>query len=56
MDVSEPASISTGIAARYATALFDLAESEGALKALEADVGVIEAALAESADLRDVIA
>ncbi|MEL7175672.1 MAG: F0F1 ATP synthase subunit delta, partial [Pseudomonadota bacterium] len=26
MDVSEPASISTGIAARYATAVFELAK------------------------------
>ena len=55
MDVSEPASISTGIAARYATAVFDLAASEGALKALESDVAAIEAALDASADLRDVI-
>jgi F-type H+-transporting ATPase subunit delta len=55
VDVSEPASISTGIAARYATALFDLAEEEGALSALETDVGALEAALAESADLRDLI-
>lgn len=55
MDVSEPASISTGIAARYATAVFDLAKSEGAIKALEADVAALEAALAASADLRDVI-
>jgi len=55
VDVSEPASISTGIAARYATALFDLAEDDGALAALEADVGTLETALAESADLRDLI-
>lgn len=55
MDVSEPASISTGIAARYATAVFDLAKSEGALKAIEADVAALEAALAASADLRDMI-
>ncbi len=53
--MSEPASISTGIAARYATALFDLAEDDGALAALEADVGTLETALAESADLRDLI-
>jgi len=53
--VSEPASISTGIAARYATALFDLAEEEGALAALEADVATLETALADSADLRDLI-
>lgn len=55
MDVSEPASISTGIAARYATALFDLALDGGALAALESDVAALEAALAASADLRDVI-
>jgi F-type H+-transporting ATPase subunit delta len=55
VDVSEPASISTGIAARYATAMFDLAEEEGALAALESDVVALEGALAESADLRDVI-
>ncbi len=53
--MSEPASISTGIAARYATALFDLAQEEGALGPLESDVGALEAALAESADLRDLI-
>jgi F-type H+-transporting ATPase subunit delta len=56
VDVSEPASTSTGIAARYATAVFDLAKSEGVLPALEADVDALEAALATSADLRDVIA
>jgi len=53
--VSEPASISTGIATRYATALFDLADETGALDKLEADVGTLEAALADSADLRDLI-
>ncbi|PWK59493.1 ATP synthase F1 subcomplex delta subunit [Roseicyclus mahoneyensis] len=55
VDVSEPVSMSTGIAARYATALFDLASEEGALTALEADVGALETALADSADLRDLI-
>jgi F-type H+-transporting ATPase subunit delta len=55
VDVSEPASISTGIAARYATAMFELAQEGEALDALEADVASLEAALAESADLRDVI-
>jgi len=53
--VSEPASISTGIAARYATAMFDLAAEEGALPAVEADVATVEAALADSAELRDLI-
>ena len=55
MDVSEPASISTGIAARYATAVFDLAKGDGVLDALESDVATLEAAMAGSADLRDVI-
>lgn len=53
--MSEPASISSGIAARYATALFDLAKDEGALAALEGDVDALDAALADSADLRDLI-
>lgn len=55
VDVSEPASISSGIAARYATALFDLAKEEGGLLALEGDVDALDAALASSADLRDLI-
>jgi len=55
VDVSEPASISTGIAARYATAMFELAQEGGALDALEADVAALEAAMADSADLRDLI-
>jgi F-type H+-transporting ATPase subunit delta len=53
--VSEPASISSGIAARYATAVFELAREGKALKALEADTDALEAALAASADLRGVI-
>ena len=55
IDVSESASISSGIAARYATALFELAKDETALAALEADTDALDAALAGSADLRDVI-
>ncbi|WP_374398310.1 F0F1 ATP synthase subunit delta [Tabrizicola sp.] len=54
--MSEPASISLGIAARYASALFDLAKEGGALKALEADATALTDTLAASADLRDVIA
>lgn len=50
--MSEPASISSGIAQRYATAVFDLAKEGKALKALEADVDALEAAVNESADLR----
>ncbi len=53
--MSEPASISTGIAARYATALFELAREGGALAALEADVSALSLALSESADFRALI-
>ena len=56
VDVSETASISTGIASRYATAVFDLATEDNALTALEADLATLEAALADSEDLRDLIA
>ncbi len=56
MDVSESASISSGIAQRYATAVFDIAREEKALKALEADVDALEAALAESDELRRMMA
>lgn len=55
-DVSETASVSTGIAARYASALFDLAKEAGAIKALEADADALKAALAVSPDLAAMIA
>jgi F-type H+-transporting ATPase subunit delta len=55
VDVSEPVSISTGIAARYATALFELARDGGSLDQLGDDVAALSAALAESADLRAMI-
>jgi F-type H+-transporting ATPase subunit delta len=55
VDVTEPASISTGIAARYATAMFELATEAKALPALEADVAALSEALDASADLRDLI-
>ena len=54
--MSEPASISAGIAGRYATAVFELAKDAKGLKALEADVEALGAALADSADLRSLIA
>ena len=54
--MSEPASISSGIAARYAQALFELAKETGALPALESDALALHAAVTESADLRSVIA
>ncbi|HVG46573.1 MAG TPA: F0F1 ATP synthase subunit delta [Rubellimicrobium sp.] len=53
--MSEPASISTGIAGRYAQAVFDLARDEGMLPAVEADLGALETALHDSADLRALI-
>ncbi|MCC7320650.1 MAG: F0F1 ATP synthase subunit delta [Rubellimicrobium sp.] len=56
MDVSEPVSISSGIAGRYASAVFDLAREGGEVAAIEADVGALSAALAQSADLRALIA
>ena len=52
----EPASISSGIAARYATALFELAKEDKALKALEADAEALAAALAVSPELAAMIA
>ena len=55
VDVSEPASISTSIAARYATAVFDLAKEGKKLKALETDVGALDAAITDSADLRTLL-
>ncbi|ATX67803.1 F0F1 ATP synthase subunit delta [Roseinatronobacter bogoriensis] len=53
--MSEPASISTGIAKRYATAVFELSKESKSLKSLEADVDALEGALVESADLRNLI-
>ena len=54
--MSEPASISAGIAGRYATAVFELAKEAKGLAALEADVTALGQALKDSADLRQVIA
>ncbi|WP_106262930.1 F0F1 ATP synthase subunit delta [Donghicola tyrosinivorans] len=53
--MSEPASISLGIAQRYASAVFGLAIETSALDAVENDVDALAAALDESADLRDLI-
>jgi F-type H+-transporting ATPase subunit delta len=39
VDVSEPTSISSGIAARYATAIFDLAKVDKLAKAIKARIG-----------------
>jgi F-type H+-transporting ATPase subunit delta len=55
VDVSEPASISSGIAARYATAIFEIALDSKKLKELESDTDALAGALEESADLRALI-
>ncbi|WOI55076.1 F0F1 ATP synthase subunit delta [Palleronia sp. LCG004] len=53
--MSEPASISSGIAARYATAIFELAREENALPAIRRDTDTLAAALDGSEDFRDLI-
>lgn len=55
VDVSEPASISSGIAERYAAAVFEIASENNALTKLETGLDDLSAALAESADLRNLI-
>ncbi|MGI9395748.1 MAG: F0F1 ATP synthase subunit delta [Boseongicola sp.] len=53
--MSESSSISTGIASRYATAVFELAKDGDELSSLERDIDTIEAALNDSADFRALI-
>lgn len=53
--MSESASISSGIAARYATAIFELAKEGKSVEILERDVETLAAALNESADFADLI-
>ena len=53
--MSDTASISSGIAARYATAIVEIAQEEGTLETLESDVAALSAALEESEELRDFI-
>ena len=55
VDVSEPASISSGIAARYATAIFELAVEGKKLKVLEGDVNALDTALTDSPDFGALI-
>jgi len=56
VDVSEPASISMGIAARYASAIFELSTEAKAMPQLEKDVVALDAAVEQSADLRALLA
>ncbi len=53
--MSEPVSISTGIAGRYATAVFELAKDSGDIAGLESQLDDLVSALDSSADLRDLI-
>ena len=53
--MSEPASISTGIAQRYATAVFELAKEAKKVKAVEADLTALQDAMNSSEDLRALI-
>jgi len=54
--VSSSASLTSGVAGRYATALFEIAKHDKALGQVETDIAALEAALAESADLRELLA
>lgn len=56
VDVSEPASISSGIAERYATAIFEIAQESKSLAKLEGGVDALAEALDVSDDMRDMIA
>ncbi|WP_375228888.1 F0F1 ATP synthase subunit delta [Roseobacter sp. S98] len=53
--MSEPASISTGIATRYATAVFEIAKEGKAVKALESDIAALQGAMSDSADFDALI-
>ena len=55
VDVSEPTSISSGIAERYAAAIFDLAKDESGLATLEKHVAELSAALEASPELNVLI-
>ena len=53
--MSEPTSISSGIAARYAQAVFNIALDQGQLDDLESDIESLKEALAKSSDLTSLI-
>jgi F-type H+-transporting ATPase subunit delta len=53
--VSSAASLTSGVAGRYATAVFELAREGGTLDRVESDALAFEAAMAESAELRDML-
>ena len=53
--MSESASISSGIAERYATAVFEIVRESNAMDKLEANLEALTGALSDSADLRALI-
>lgn len=53
--MSETASISSGVASRYATALFELAKDAKNLPAVESDMNALSDALGESGDFVELI-
>lgn len=53
--MAEEKSIVSGVAGRYATALFELALESGALDSVDADLSRFSALLAESADLNRLV-
>ncbi len=53
--MSEPASICAGIAERYATAIFEIAQENKNLDGLESGISNLATALADSADMRTLI-
>lgn len=54
-DSSDAGSLVTGVAGRYASALFDLAREERALDAVAADLDRVRAMIVESGDLRRLV-
>ena len=55
MSVSEPTSMSSGVATRYAKAIFGLAKDEGGMSLLETDLQSLENILEVSEDFRTLI-
>ncbi|MEM9309668.1 MAG: F0F1 ATP synthase subunit delta, partial [Pseudomonadota bacterium] len=53
--MSEPASISTSIAGRYASAVYDIAKDAKAVNTLEDDINSLQSALSDSEDFRTLI-
>ena len=53
--MSEPASISTSIAGRYATAIFEIAKEGKSVKAIEDDIAALQGAYSDSEDFRGLI-